>query len=170
MGPVPNPRQIYPAHHEQQPEAAPAPEPPDHVQRAFESGLQQGMQISASQQRQFAHQQALMLAGQAEARIATVRRESFDQGYMLGVKAGRAEAPAAASKPGATYTYSDVEAARARGYQEGRAARSAAVPNESAIRKKLIDEMVEQCRVISESNPNMAPGVNAVRHRIKKLG
>ena len=46
---------------------------------------------------------------------------------------------------------------------------SAPPPAREQSRHQLVSEMLEQCRVISESNPNMAPGVNAVRHRIKKL-
>lgn len=63
-----------------------------------------------------------------------------------------------------------------RGYQTGFAAGRAAAPqqsatpaNEQAIRSKMREEMLERCRVIAESNPQMAAGVNAVRHMIKKL-
>jgi len=33
----------------------------------------------------------------------------------------------------------------------------------------MIDKMVEECRVIAESNPSMAPAAKAIRHRIKKI-
>jgi len=29
--------------------------------------------------------------------------------------------------------------------------------------------VLNECKVIADSNPNMAPGVNAVRHRVRKL-
>lgn len=73
-----------------------------------------------------------------------------------------------------------LEAARMRGYAQGVVAGKALAAQEvrqpqvpateiAAIRKTMRDDLVEQCRVISESNPGMAPGVNAVRHMIKKL-
>lgn len=68
------------------------------------------------------------------------------QGYAQGVVAGRAIAAQENTKP-AQMRPEDI----------------------AAIRKKMQDDMLEECRVISESNPNMAPGVNAVRHRIRKL-
>lgn len=77
-------------------------------------------------------------------------------------------------------TAAQLENARMQGYAQGVVAGRALARQEyqkpqvgaaevEAIRKKMQDDMLEQCRVISESNPNMAPGVNAVRHRIKKL-
>jgi hypothetical protein len=75
-----------------------------------------------------------------------------------------------------------LSAARLRGYNEGfqsgmrsggQARPTTVVPtvDERKLRSKLVDEMLQECRVIAESNPNMAPGpfANAVRHRIKKL-
>jgi len=61
-----------------------------------------------------------------------------------------------------------------RGYNDGLAAGRSQAPSRggvdrAAVRDEMRREMLEQCRVIAESNPNMAPGVNAVRHRIKKL-
>lgn len=35
---------------------------------------------------------------------------------------------------------------------------------------KLLEDVEAQCRIISESNPSMAPAINALRHRLKKLG
>jgi len=77
-------------------------------------------------------------------------------------------------------TARQLEHARMQGYAQGVVAGRALARQEqtqpqvgpaeiAAIRKKMQDDMLEQCRVISESNPNMAPGVNAVRHRIRKL-
>jgi hypothetical protein len=74
-----------------------------------------------------------------------------------------------------------LENARMHGYAQGVVAGKALAAQEvrqpqvpateiAAIRKTMRDDLVEQCRVISESNPGMAPGVNAVRHMIKKLG
>jgi len=78
-------------------------------------------------------------------------------------------------------TPQQLESARMRGYAQGVVAGRALAAQEirqpqvpateiAAIRQKMRDDMLEQCRVISESNPGMAPGVNAVRHMVKKLG
>lgn len=58
-----------------------------------------------------------------------------------------------------------------RGYNAGMAAAGSVkqAPVTDFDRQKLIDEMLNECKVIAESNPNMKAGVNAVRHRIKKL-
>jgi hypothetical protein len=73
-----------------------------------------------------------------------------------------------------------LEHARMRGYAQGVVAGRALAAQEvqhpqvpaaeiASIRQKMRDDMLEQCRVISESNPGMSPGVNAVRHLVKKL-
>jgi hypothetical protein len=62
-----------------------------------------------------------------------------------------------------------VVAGRALAAQEAAAPRSPRPEDIASIRDKMQKEMLEQCRVIAESNPSMAPGVNAVRHRIRKL-
>ena len=74
-----------------------------------------------------------------------------------------------------------LEHARMRGYAQGVVAGRALAAQEvrqpqvpateiAAIRQMMRDDLLDQCRVISESNPGMAPGVNAVRHMVKKLG
>lgn len=74
----------------------------------------------------------------------------------------------------------ELERARMDGYAQGvLAGRSLAQqefkasgpnPQEMAqVRQEMREAMLEECRVIAESNPNMAPGVNAVRHRIRKI-
>jgi hypothetical protein len=147
----------------------------DPHQVAFESGLRHGMMLSAAQQRQAIHaaqQHALALVSQNETRMARASQQGFDRGYAAGIAANRgAQQPAAPKNSSGTYTYEDVEAARKRGYSAGQqAVKPSSGANESSIRKKMVEEMVEQCRVIAESNPQMAPGVKAVRHMIKKLG
>lgn len=159
-----NPRQIQ----EQEP-------PPDPHQAAYENGLRHGMMLSAGQQRQAiqaAQHQALAVVSQSGARLARASQQGFDRGYAAGMAANQgSQQPAAPKNSNGSYTYEDVEAARKRGYSAGQqTAVSSASPNESSIRKKMVDQMVEQCRVIAESNPQMAPGVNAVRHMIKKIG
>lgn len=128
-------------------------------QEAYERGIQQGMQIASMQQMNH----AIAIVNQQASRIAQAQREAFDRGYRAAAKLGKSTET---NKEG-SYTYADLEAARARGYESGR--KSAPASDESSIRKKIVDQMIEECRVISESNPNMKPGVNAVKHRIKKL-
>lgn len=74
----------------------------------------------------------------------------------------------------------ELERARMDGYAQGVVAGrnlaqqefrpSGPSPQEMArVRQEMREAMLEECRVIAESNPNMAPGVNAVRHRIRKI-
>jgi len=80
----------------------------------------------------------------------TARQASYNQGYTsghntgyrLGVQAGQAQA-AAQRKP-ATKVTEDV-------------------------RNLMINKVLDECRVIGESNPQMEAGMKAVRHRIKKI-
>ena len=101
------------------------------------------------------------------------RRGGFDEGFAAGMQAAqRASAP-----KDAQFTYADVEKARRRGFEEGKSAAAgrsqSGIPNvdKSAIRKKAIDDMLENCRVIAESNPNMTSEafMKAVRQRSKKI-
>ena len=133
----------------------------------FEQGVQHGLEMAAIQQGRVLAEvrRDALAAAHSEPYLVMARRGGFDEGFNAGMQAAqRAEAPKAAQ-----FTYADVEGARRRGYDEGRAA-SAGIPNvdESSVRRKMLDGMLEDCRVIAESNPGMAPGVNAVRHMIKK--
>lgn len=99
----------------------------------------------------------------------------FEAGYAAGMRAAHGH-PTANKYSGKThYTYLDLEDARRRGFEEGRAAdRGPARPgtvDAAAIRKKAIDDMLENCRVIAESNPNMTSEAffKAVQHRSKKV-
>ena len=135
----------------------------------FERGMQHGIEMAMGQQGRVLAEvrREALVAAHSEPYLVMARRGGFDEGFNAGMQAAqRAEAPKTAQ-----FTYADVEGARRRGYDEGRAA-SAGIPNvnESSVRKKMVDDMLESCRVISESNESMAPGVNAVRHMIKKLG
>ena len=71
----------------------------------------------------------------------------------------------------------EVERARMRGYEQGFAAGKCsgatevhgAAVDKSKMLKDFLSKAHEACRVISESNPNMAPGVNAVKRQISKI-
>ena len=134
----------------------------------FNAGVDAGVRMASRQQgRMLAETERHMLARVHEEPFMVVARQS---GYDRGVAAGMKQAAVAGgSKSAPGFSYTDVEDARRRGYADGRAT-TAGAANNGVSRQKMVDDMLEQCRIIAESNPNMAPGVNAVRHRIKKLG
>lgn len=135
---------------------------------AYESGLNQGMRIASMQYRENLHHQALAIGARSEQRMASVRSQGYDSGYSAGLRAGMASSPEQKNSTG-TYTYSDVEAARARGFEAGkRVAPTASAPSEKSMRDKIFKQLEEQQRVIAESNPNMAPGVNAFMRMVRK--
>lgn len=111
--------------------------------------------------------------------LATVRQNGYREGYDIGFQEGEKAGMVKVADVDEFYTSRDIQGARNEGFQEGVfVGRAQAKASEKARRgepehhdrAKLIEEMVDQCNIISASNPNMAPGVNAVRHRIKKLG
>lgn len=120
------------------------------------------------------HIDAEMAARRAE-EVSRARRSGYQNGYMDGVTAGRAMAGHQQQAAGG-FSYADIESARASGYAAGAAAAASnahrhapSTPDVASVRAKLISEMEEQCRVIAESNPGMAPGVKAVKRQIGKL-
>ncbi len=143
----------------------------DNYQHVFESGFSHGMKIASMQQRQLLHDQALAIGARSEQQMMSARNQGYDNGYSAGLQAGAQMRPEPKRSTG-TYTYSDVEAARMKGYEAGkRAAPTASAPSEKSIRDKIFKQLEEQQRVVTESNPNMAPGVNAfMRMARKKVG
>jgi len=135
----------------------------------FESGFSHGMKIASMQQRQLLHEQALAIGARSEQRMLSARNQGYDNGYRAGLAAAAQARPEPKNSTGTgTYTYSDVEAARARGYEAGkRVAPAASAPSEKSIRDKIFKQLEEQ-RVVAESNPNMAPGVNAFMRMARK--
>lgn len=134
----------------------------------FESGFSHGMRIAAMQQQQLLHEQALAIGARSEQRMLSARNQGYDNGYRAGLAAAARARPEPKNSTG-TYTYSDVEAARARGYEAGkRVAPAASAPSEKSIRDKIFKQLEEQQRVVAESNPNMAPGVNAFMRMARK--
>lgn len=110
--------------------------------------------------------------------LAVARQKGYQEGYGDGYKEGERAGMVKASDVDEFYTRADVSNARREGFNEGvftgraqaRASQKArGGESEEFDREKVIEEMLDQCKIISESNPGMAPGVNAVRHRIKKL-
>ena len=115
-----------------------------------------------------------LVAVHSDPYLLMARRGGYDEGFSAGMQAAqRASAP-----KDSQFTYVDVENARRRGFEEGRSAsvsasRSSGIPNvdSAAVRKKAVDDMLESCRVIAESNPNMdsTSFFKAVQQRSKKI-
>lgn len=140
----------------------------EEYRHVFESGFSHGMKIASMQQRQLLHDQALAIGARSEQQMVSARNQGFDTGYSAGLRAAEQLRPDPKNSTG-TYTYSDVEAARMKGYEAGkRAAPTANAPNEKSIRDKIFKQLEEQQRVVAESNPNMAPGVNAFMRMARK--
>lgn len=101
--------------------------------------------------------------------MALAHQNGFKEGYEVGYGEGFQKGKLAIPKN--QFNYKDLELARQRGFDDGYAAGRAKVAGEgdSATRNTVLGEVLHECDVISQSNPNMAPGVNAVRHRVKKL-
>jgi flagellar biosynthesis/type III secretory pathway protein FliH len=119
----------------------------------------------------------------AELQEAPDKLERQDQAYEAGYQNAREELYAEAMRAAqmaqqqAQLARRQAEASQGqwyqRGYDEGyeEGMRHAPAQNGMVSRAQIIDEMLNECHVIAESNPNMAPKpfANAVRHRIKKL-
>jgi flagellar biosynthesis/type III secretory pathway protein FliH len=102
--------------------------------------------------------------------MAMAHRNGYNEGYEIGYGKGFQKGQLAVPKN--SFSYKDLEHARQRGYDEGFAAgrtRMAGDPEPDGVRNTVIDEVLNECKIIADSNPNMAPGVNAVRHRVRKL-
>ena len=100
---------------------------------------------------------------------------AFESGFAAGMRAAHNPSLTNMNSARIHYTYSDLEKARQRGFEEGRATNPAPLRSDvidaATIRKKAIDDMLENCRVIAESNPNMTSDafLKAVQHRSKKV-
>ena len=138
----------------------------------YEQGIRRGIELARQQQGHMvaeARREALV-AAHSEPFIAMARRGGYDEGFAAGMRSA-AQNP---QQKGAQFTYSDLENARRRGVEEGRAQRvKSGMPNvdEDSVRRKAIDDMLENCRVVAESNPNMTSEsfFKAIKQRSKKL-
>jgi hypothetical protein len=102
-------------------------------------------------------------------------QQIYDQGYIDGRQRTLDEARRIATQQVSRAT----SMARQAGYKDGFRAGLAAAPRHSApppaapaagsqSQKQFYDTVLEECRVIGESNPQMNPAMNALRHRLKK--
>ena len=138
----------------------------DEVRHAYEIGVRNGLNIALRQQDRIIAEvrNSAIMSAQNEPSLMMARRKGYEQGLAAGMQAARAN-----SQNGAQFTYADLERARRRGFDEGRMTPAGQPVDASALQKQIMDKVMDECRVISESNPNMSPGINALKHRIKKI-
>lgn len=107
-------------------------------------------------------------------------RQVQEKIFRKGFKAGKEEATQIAHR-WANRAASEAAAAAKnhwykRGLRDGMASAPKPPPMQAsvdantlkALRKEFFEEALDDCHVIGESNPQMKPAANAIRHRIKK--
>jgi len=144
----------------------------DAYSQGFDKGFQKAQERFAVERKQIVSDAKRKAMSDARKRpfMALAHQNGYNEGYEVGYGAGYQKGQLAVPKN--NFTYKDLEHARQRGFDEGYAAgrtRVAGDPEPSGARNAVIDEVLNECKVIADSNPNMAPGVNAVRHRVRKL-
>lgn len=141
---------------------------PSREQIMFERGIEHGMMLAhRAQAANMAEvQRRALQAAQSEPYLILARQNGYSEGYQAGL---RKSGGSPSGNPDAQFTYSDLERARQRGFEDGK--RAGGIPDTGASRKKVLDEVMQEVRVISESNPNLNPSAfnNALKHRLKKL-
>lgn len=124
------------------------PEPRAHhqpyeLESAYQTGYQEASHHHAAErarmQAEIAHVSRQLGAGRAPDPV--MLEQARMQGYVAGVNAGRA-------------MHQPMP--------------QAAASNPAEIRRKVIEDVLNDCNVIGESNPNMKPAMAALRHRVKK--
>lgn len=144
----------------------------DAYSQGFDKGFQKAQERSAKERDQFAadiERRALEKARQKPFMVLA-HQNGYNEGYEVGHREGFQKGQLAVPKN--HFSYQDLERARQRGFDDGYqagCAKTVNVDNSKAARNQALDEVLQECEVIAQSNPNMAPGVNAVRHRVKKL-
>jgi hypothetical protein len=92
-------------------------------------------------------------------------QHAYDVGFLDGKRNG--------IQTGKSLARTQIQAAYQRGVADGSKAATcptcAAGSSSSSSAKDFYDKVLNECHVIGESNPQMKPAMNALRHRIKKL-
>ena len=143
----------------------------DAYSQGFDKGFQKAQERFVVERSRIVSdaEQRAMKAARKKPFMALAHRNGYNEGYEIGYETGFQKGQIVVPKH--SFTYKDLEQARQRGYDEGFMAgrvRMAGDP-EPVGRNAIIDEVLNECKIIAESNPNMAPGVNAVRHMVRKL-
>ncbi len=99
------------------------------------------------------------------------QRQIFERGYDKGRNVALQEAHQWAAQSAQRAEMAAKSTWYQKGLREGRemAQKSLATADPKAARGKLMDQVLQECRVIGESNPQMNPAMNALRHRLKKI-
>lgn len=148
-------RQYEHAQQQNQPYPYLTPEAEERIyQRGFhDANLQHVAERARWQQERAALERQKAIGGEfSREQMDTARQASYNQGYTkghntgyrLGVQAGQAQARVQKPQQPATKVTDE-------------------------LRQMMIDKVMDECRVIGESNPQMEAGMKAVRHRIKKI-
>jgi hypothetical protein len=139
----------------------------DHEASAFDSGVRYGFELAAQRHGQAiaAVRREALVAAQSDPHILMARRGGYEEGFAAGMRASQV-----ATTGHQNFTYTDLENARRRGFEEGR--NTVPVMGAGAdVRRQVVEELLESARVIAESNPNMDPGsfLKAQQQRSKKI-
>lgn len=99
------------------------------------------------------------------------QRQSFEQGYDRGRTVALQEAHQWAAQSAQRAEVAAKSKWYQKGLREGRqmAQLATTTADPQAARGKLMESVLQECRVIGESNPQMNPAMNALRHRLKKI-
>lgn len=144
----------------------------DAYSQGFDKGFQKAQERFVVERKKIISEteQRAMKAARTKPFMALAHQNGYNEGYEVGYGTGFENGQLAIPKN--SFSYKDLEQARQRGFDEGYAAgrtKMAGDPEPTGTRNAVIDEVLQECKVIADSNPNMAPGVNAVRHRVRKL-
>lgn len=144
----------------------------DAYSQGFDKGYQKAQEALLKERAQFEVdiERRAMEKARQKPFMVLAHRNGYNEGYEVGYGEGFQKGQLAV--PQNHFSYQDLDRARKRGFDDGYQAGCAATSNagnEKATRNTVLDEVLQECEVIAQSNPNMAPGVNAVRHRVKKL-
>lgn len=101
------------------------------------------------------------------------QRRIFERGYDRGRNIALQEAHQWAAQSAQRAEMAAKNKWYQKGLREGRdmARRTMQQPtvDPKEARRQMMDSVLQECRVIGESNPQMNPAMNALRHRLKKI-
>lgn len=144
----------------------------DAYSQGFDKGYQKAQERIAAERKQIvidAERRAMEKANQKPFMVLA-HRNGYNEGYEVGYEKGFQKGQL--TTPKNHFSYRDLEQARQRGFDDGYqagCAKTSNIGNASSAHNAALDKVLQECEVIAQSNPNMAPGVNAVRHRVRKL-
>lgn len=143
----------------------------DAYSQGFDKGYQKAQEQYANDRKRLIEETERRALEKAKQKpfMVLAHRNGYNEGYEVGYTNGFQKGQLTTSQN--RFSYQDLVQARQQGYDDGYRAGSAVSGSNTpgVTRNAVLDEVLQECEVISQSNPNMAPGVNAVRHLVKKL-